>query len=127
METEAAWQCTVGFLSGALHLPQSSCSLLLVDVHEVAHHTALDHIALSLHADLETTEREGKSSQSLPNGVVPGCVYLAAIGTQKAKTVGGRFGKHDVLKCSPPSPPLLLNSRNHSLGWAAVCRSALVS
>lgn len=39
--------------SGFLYLPQSSRSLLLVDVDEVAHHTALDHISLSLHADLE--------------------------------------------------------------------------
>lgn len=38
---------------GFLYLPQSSCSLLLVNVDEVSHHTALDHISLSLHADLE--------------------------------------------------------------------------
>lgn len=36
----------------SLYLPQSSCALLLVDVDKVSHHTALDHISLSLHADL---------------------------------------------------------------------------
>lgn len=39
--------------SGLLYLPQSSCSLLLVDVDEVSHHAALDHVSLSLHTDLQ--------------------------------------------------------------------------
>lgn len=39
-------------LSSFWYLPQPSCPLLLIDVDEVDHHTALDHITLSLHANL---------------------------------------------------------------------------
>lgn len=42
----------LSFFKASLHLPQSSGPLLLVDINEIAHHTALDHISLSLHADL---------------------------------------------------------------------------
>lgn len=39
--------------SSLVYLPQSPCSLLLVDVDEITHHAALDHISLSLHPDLK--------------------------------------------------------------------------
>lgn len=45
-------------LLGVLYLPQASRSLLLIDVDEVSHHAALDHISLSLHADLEGRTKE---------------------------------------------------------------------
>lgn len=61
--------------SGFLYLPQSSCSLLLVDVDEVAHHAALDHISLSLHAYLEGKTDVMYKACKFPSGLqVQGCI-----------------------------------------------------
>lgn len=49
-----------------LYLPQSPCPLLLIDVDEVPHHTALDQMSLSLHSDLQrqTETRDGHNAQN---------------------------------------------------------------
>jgi len=80
--------------SDSLYLPQSSRSLLLVDVEEVAHHAALDQAALRLHADLEDKtgwvnklSRDNESTQPEWNAEgqpsqIQGCLNL---GNEKAK------------------------------------------
>lgn len=104
-----------------LYLPQSSCSLLLVDVDKVAHHTALDHISLSLHANLEgQTEvmsinlilRQWNQTQPVQNVAGPpsqawGSINHAPIGMQRQKKLGGNFGKQDVLKSKSLFPGIL--------------------
>lgn len=92
MQTEVIYQCNSSIF---LYPPQSSCSLLLVDVDEVAHHTALDHTSLSLHADLEgqtegifiNIKLETKHAQPVWNAVgstsqVRGCINRAPVGMQ---------------------------------------------
>ncbi len=126
--------------SGFLYLPQSSRSLLLIDVDKVAHHTALDHISLSLHSDLEGQAevmsinlnlRQWKHAQPVWNAVgspsqVWGFINRAPIGMWRRKKLVGVFGKQDVLKyfLSPCfqefSSPCLTSI------IAAVYRSALV-
>lgn len=66
------------------YLPQSPCPLLLVDVDEVAHHPAVDHISLSLHADLEEPTETDRSVED--ESIRYQCKMLRVCKDQRGRT-----------------------------------------